>query len=349
MRAKRPTLADVAERAGTSTAVVSYVLNNGPRPVSDALRARVVEALDELNYRPDRIAQALRRPRRWRQVGLLVPDLSMPLFRTLVARVEFEARERRHLTMIGSTGFDPEREVEFARSFTDVGIDGLLVVGAVDAPATAELCARARIPVVWVHNSRGRIEAPVIGADHVAAGRLATRHLVDEHGCDDVVFVGGFTAEEVRHGDRETVAQRLQGFRSVVGESAEVVGTDLSAAGAYAAVGDFLRRRGRVPQGMVVGTYGQSAAAVRAVTDAGLGVPGDIRIVGFDADTANDYRQISLTAVQQRIDAIAGRALGCLLDESGSGGADPAPDWSDVLLNLRESCGCAAGGGPVRP
>lgn len=59
---KRPTLADVATRAGTSTAVVSYVLNNGPRPVSESLRARVVNALDELNYRPDTRARALRRP-----------------------------------------------------------------------------------------------------------------------------------------------------------------------------------------------------------------------------------------------------------------------------------------------
>src|SRR4051812_35974126 len=63
---KRVTLADVARRAGTSTAVVSYVLNDGPRPVSEALRARVLEALDDLDYRPDRIARALRRPSRWR-------------------------------------------------------------------------------------------------------------------------------------------------------------------------------------------------------------------------------------------------------------------------------------------
>ncbi|MFC7751672.1 LacI family DNA-binding transcriptional regulator [Tsukamurella soli] len=174
MTTKRPTLADVASRAGTSTAVVSYVLNNGPRPVSESLRAKVLDALEQLDYRPDRHARALRRPRRWRQIGLLVPDLTMPLFGTFVGRFEVEARARDHLTMIGNTGFDPERELEFATAFADVGIDGLIVVGAVDAVATAELCARSRIPVVWVHNSRGRIEAPIVGADHYDASRRAT-------------------------------------------------------------------------------------------------------------------------------------------------------------------------------
>ncbi|AMD53831.1 hypothetical protein ATO49_03035 [Mycolicibacterium fortuitum subsp. fortuitum DSM 46621 = ATCC 6841 = JCM 6387] len=128
----------MANRAGTSTAVVSYVLNNGPRPVSDLLRAKVMSALDDLDYRPDGRARALRRPRRWRQIGLLVPDLTLPLFGEFVGRIEVEARARDHLTLIGNTGYDPERELEFATAFAEVGVDGLLVVGAANAPADGE-------------------------------------------------------------------------------------------------------------------------------------------------------------------------------------------------------------------
>ncbi|MBO0880402.1 MAG: LacI family DNA-binding transcriptional regulator, partial [Mycobacterium sp.] len=326
----------MAARAGTSTAVVSYVLNNGPRPVSDTLRAKVVAAVEELNYRPDRVARALRRPRRWRQIGLLVPDLAMPLYGAFVGRVEVEARARGHLTMIGNTRFDPDREVEFTSSFADVGIDGLIVVSAVNAAATSRICAQERVPVVWVHNSRGAIDSPIVGADHVRAGRLATQHLIDTHGCVDILFVGGLSGDDVEYGDRETVTQRFLGFSAMLGESARTIRTDLSAAGSYAAVSAYLRTHARPPRGMVIGTYGQSAAVLRAVVDAGLHTPDDIRLVGFDADTTNNYRPITLTTVQQPIEAITRRALSHLLDE------DPVEAESpDVTLNLGETCGCA--------
>jgi LacI family transcriptional regulator len=71
---------------------------------------------------------------------------------------------------------------------------------------------------------------------------------------------------------------------------------------------------------MVIGTYGQSAAVMRPVTDAGLRIPGDVRIAGFDADTANRYGQIILTTVQQPIELITRRALDRLLEE-GAGSA----------------------------
>lgn len=190
MVGKRPTLADVAHRAGTSTAVVSYVLNDGPRPVSESLRAKVLVALEELDYRFDHRARALRRPRRWRQIGLLVPDLTMPLFGDFVGRIEVAARARDHLTMIGNTGYDPERELEFATAFAEVGIDGLVVIGAANASRTASLCARERIPVVWMHNIRGGAVAEIVGVDHVEAGAIVARHLRDTHDCQTIAFVG---------------------------------------------------------------------------------------------------------------------------------------------------------------
>lgn len=330
---KRPTLADVANRAGTSTAVVSYVLNNGPRPVSEALRAKVISAIDELNYRPDLRARALRRPRRWRQIGLLVPDLTLPLFGEFVGRLEVEARARDHLTLIGNTGYDAERELEFATAFAEVGIDGLVVIGAANAPHTAKLCRQERIPVVWMHNVRGDVAAEIVGVNHSRAGELVARHLADEHDCTDIAFVGGFTEADVHHGDRETVEQRFAGVSSVAGSRIPLVRTDLTPGGAYAAVSTFLREGGQVPRGFVVGTYGQTSAVVRAIVDAGLDVPGDVRVVGFDGP-ANDYAQLRLTAAQQPVDAIVRRALGLLLDDGASG------DDLEPSLRVGETCGC---------
>jgi LacI family transcriptional regulator len=331
---KRPTLADVANRAGTSTAVVSYVLNNGPRPVSESLRTKVLIAIDELDYRLDHRARALRRPRRWRQIGLLVPDLTMPLFGDFVGRVEVQARARDHLTMIGNTGYDPERELEFATAFAEVGIDGLVVIGAANASETARLCAQERIPVVWMHNIRGGVAAKIVGVDHVRAGELVTRHLVEAHDCHDIAFVGGFTEADVSHGDRETVEQRFAGVGSAVGDVAQIR-TDLTQAGAYSAVAAFLRTSGRAPEAVVVGTYGQTSATIRAIVDAGMDIPNDIRVVGFDG-TNNDYGQFRLTAVQQPVDAITREALNQLLDTPVT--TRPAP--LTVSLRVGNTCGC---------
>jgi LacI family transcriptional regulator len=343
---KRPTLADVASRAGTSTAVVSYVLNNGPRPVSESLRAKVISAIDELNYRPDLRARALRRPRRWRQIGLLVPDLTLPLFGEFVGRIEVEARARDHLTMIGNTGYDPERELEFATAFAEVGIDGLVVIGAANAPETAKLCRQERIPVVWMHNIRGDVAAEIVGVDHVRAGELVTAHLVGEHDCADIAFVGGFTAADVHHGDRETVQQRFAGVTSVVGDAVPLIRTDLTPAGAYAAVSAFLRSSDRPPRALVVGTYGQTSATIRAATDAGLDLPDDIRVVGFDGGVADyrDYGQFRLTSAQQPVDAIARRALSELLrDRAAINPMDSeTTDPLEPSLRIGNTCGCMA-------
>lgn len=335
MSGKRPTLADVANRAGTSTAVVSYVLNNGPRPVSEVLRAKVLRAIDDLNYRPDGRARALRRPRRWRQIGLLVPDLTLPLFGEFVGRIEVEARARDHLTLIGNTGYDPERELEFATAFAEVGVDGLLVVGAANAPHTANLCRREHIPVVWMHNIRGAVEADIVGIDHVHAGELVARHLLDVHDCRDLAFVGGFTEADVCHGDRETVQQRFEGVASVVDQDLPIIRTDLTPSGAYAAVSAFLRDGARARSAFVVGTYGQTAATIRAVADAGLRIPDDIRVVGFDGSAA-DYGRLRLTTVQQPVDALAHEALGRLLGDSPLSDDGFAP-----TLKVGETCGCA--------
>ncbi|MDT5080932.1 MAG: LacI family transcriptional regulator [Mycobacterium sp.] len=333
MTGKRPTLADVASRAGTSTAVVSYVLNNGPRPVSESLRAKVLVAIEELDYRFDHRARALRRPRRWRQIGLLVPDLTMPLFGDFVGRIEVEARARDHLTMIGNTGYDPERELEFATAFAEVGIDGLVVIGAANASQTARLCAQERIPVVWMHNIRGGVVSEIVGVDHVHAGELVTRHLLDTHDCQRIAFVGGFTESDVAHGDRETVQQRFIGVGSAAADVVHI-STDLTPAAAYGAVTAFLQASRDAPDAFVIGTYGQTSATIRAIVDTGLTIPDDIRVVGFDG-TISDYGQFDLTTVQQPVDALTQAALTQLLDAPA---AIPTP--MEPSLRIGNTCGC---------
>ncbi len=337
------TIADIARRAGTSTAVVSYVLNPGSRPVSEALRARVTEAMDDLDYRPDRHARGLRRQSHWGQIGLLVPDLTFPLYAALAGSITRQGRGRRQLVITGNTGFDVATEAELVRGFADVGVDSLLVTGILDGNACARICRLARIPVIWVHTNRDIVGSKVVTADHVQAGRLAVQHLID-HGRTAIAFVGGFTEQDTTSGDRDTVHQRYAGYRSVVGADTRHIPTDLTLKGAYRMVREHLASSS-APDGVVVGTYGQAAAVLRALADSGLKVPDDVAVVAFDGDNRNAYGQIILTTVQQPLESMTEAALDLALGlrpESTS-----PPELFEVSLSRGESCGCAVPPGYV--
>lgn len=334
---KRVTMVDVARRAGTSTAVVSYVLNPGSKPVSDTLRTKVLEAITELDYRPDRHARALRRKSHWGQIGLLLPDVTLPFYGMLAGAIEAEARARNQLVLIGNTRFDADVERSLARSFVDTGVDGLLVAGISDGRALSTVCDPSRVPLVWVHNNRGIVGHNRICSDHVRAGMLAARHLVEVHGCAAPLFVGGFEDEHVLHGDRDTVRERYEGFTSVAAATHRHLTTDLTLAGAHRAVGESLARDG-IPDGIVVGTFLQSAAVLRALADAGISVPGDVPVVTFDGDARNAYAPLALTAVQQNVGEIARRSIDLALRGTSVAGVPEV--LSDVNLVVAESCGC---------
>ena len=333
---KRVTIADIARRAGTSTAVVSYVLNPGSRPVSDRLRAKVTAAMDDLDYRPDRHARGLRRQSRWGQIGLLVPDLTFPLYAALAGCITRQGRARGQLVITGNTGFDIATEAELVRGFAEVGVDSLLVTGILDGHTCARICRHARIPVVWVHTNRDIVGSNVVTADHVEAGRLATQHLLD-HGRTAIAFVGGFTEQDTTSGDRDTVYQRYSGYESAVGVDGRQIPTDLTLGGAYRSVRRYLVDAA-APDGVVVGTQGQAAAVLRALSDAGLRVPDDVAVVSFDGDTRNAYGQIILTTVQQQLEAMTEVALDLALGLRAES-ADP-PALFKVSLSRGESCGC---------
>ena len=103
-RVAKVTRDDVARLAGTSTAVVSYVINNGPRPVAPATRERVLAAIKELGYRPDRVAQAMA-SRRTDLIGLIVPDARQPFFAEMAHAVEQAAAERGKMVLVGNSDY----------------------------------------------------------------------------------------------------------------------------------------------------------------------------------------------------------------------------------------------------
>lgn len=181
------TRADVARRARVSPAVVSYVVNGGPRGVAPATRARVEAAIEELGYRPNAVAQALRNSAT-RTIGLVLPNQTNQYFAELTEEIERAAFEAGYLLLVGITHDDLERERRYVEMFVDRRVDGLLLVSG----RAGELIARDSpgTPTVAVDREARIPGASTVKVDNALGAAQATGHLL-AHGLSLVACVAG--------------------------------------------------------------------------------------------------------------------------------------------------------------
>lgn len=330
---------DVARLAGTSTAVVSYVLNDGPRPVSAATRARVLEAVEQLGYRPNGVARSLR-ARNTRALGLIVPDSSNPYFALIARAIEDAAYARGYAVLIGNAMDDATRELTYVRTFVDRRVDGILYIPTGGGESVAEL-TRAGVPTVMLDRIDSALEASSVTPDNVGGAVLATEHLI-EHGHRRIACLGGpvdlWPAQERRRG--WATAMRTAGLtapKSLVGHGA------FGIEAGYRAALRLLRKRSR-PTALFASADDQAIGALRAAHEIKLRVPADLAIVSFDGITEAAFTVPSLSCVRQPIRDISDRAVTLLLDRVADPTADLVHDQLPVELTPGGSCGC-----PERP
>jgi LacI family transcriptional regulator len=329
-----PTRDDVARRAGTSPAVVSYVLNNGPRPVAAATRARVERAMVELGYRPNLVARALRSARSG-TIGLVVPDSTEPFFTELVHAVEQAAFRHGSLVLLGNSAFSPERERRYAEALASMRVDGLLVVRAeVDRPVPAEYLCGLSVPLVFVNNRapRGLAAPSVVLANHRGGG-LAAQHLL-EHGYRRIGCVTG----TARSGP---VAERARGLVSALrwagAPTPAMLRTSLDRASARAELRDWLDAPDR-PEAVMATTDGLALDVLSVAAELALRVPDDLAVLGFGGISAGAHSWPPLTTLGHSFAAFGAAALDTL---KVSGRPDQArARVLEVALIRRRSCGC---------
>jgi LacI family transcriptional regulator len=331
----KPTRDQVAKRAGVSTAVVSYVLNNGPRGVSAEARARVLEAVEALDYRPNAVARALR-ARRTHTIGLIVPDNGNPFYAELARAIEDESFSRGHALLLGNSGDDPAREESYIQTFLDRQVDALLLISVSTAPDLSALEGRATRAVVLDRSLPGGTVASLV-VDDEGGALEGVRHLV-EHGHRRIGLITG-------PGDVAAAQERRRGWSRALQEAdlpasdGLVVRAAFTRSGGYAAAHELLARRPRV-SAVFVSADVQAIGLLRAVTEAGLSVPDDVAVVSFDGIEDSAYSVPTLTTLQQPLDRIAERAVERLLDNV-DGEDGPLHEVLPVRLVVRRSCGCA--------
>ncbi|MFE3326651.1 LacI family DNA-binding transcriptional regulator [Streptomyces sp. NPDC059176] len=334
---------DVARLAGTSTAVVSYVINNGPRPVAPATRERVLAAIKELGYRPDRVAQAMA-SRRTDLIGMIVPDARQPFFAEMAHAVERAAADRGKMVLVGNSDYRDEREVHYLRAFLGMRVAGLILVSQGPSERAAAEIEAWDARVVLLHERPEAIDDVAVVTDDIGGAQLATRHLL-EHGHPYVACLGG-VEETPAVGD--PVADHVEGWRRAMLESGRSTDGRLFEApynryDAYRLALKLLSGPDR-PPAIFCATDDQAIGVLRAARELRIDVPGELAVAGFDDVKEAALTDPPLTTVASDRPAMARAAVDLVLDDGlrvvGSR-RERVKQFPSALI-VRRSCGCGS-------
>lgn len=323
---KAITRSDVARYAGVSDAVISYVLNGGPKPVADATRKRVLEAVAVLGYSPNAAARALSRGTT-DMIGMMVPDSRNPYFAELVYAVDTAAQNTgRTLLVINSDSRRPTA-TDHIVGLASHQLDGLIVADMLTA-AERTLVTSLNIPVVLINQFQDFGDIAAIGVDYYEGAKSAVRHLI-EHGHRDVAFIGG---------DPE-IDRRERGWMDALSEAALPLGpryrVDFSLAGGHRAALELADSSPRATA-VFIASDQLAVGATAALHARNVRIPEDIAVISFDGTAESAYTWPPLTTVAQPVAQIAEGAVRLLLGDSTGEGFTTYP----TSLTLRQSCGC---------
>ncbi|MEM9797177.1 MAG: LacI family DNA-binding transcriptional regulator [Pseudomonadota bacterium] len=265
---------DVARKAGVSTATVSRVLN-GSTLVRSEVRSRVEAAIAELGYLPHEGARSLA-TRRTRTLGMIIPTLNNAIFAAGVNALEAEARDQGHGLVISVSNYDPVQETVLIRQMLERKVDGLALVGNDRTDEARDLLRSSglRHVAAWTFDQHGATAD--IGFDNHAAMEPLVAHLMAT-GRRRIALLAGVTA------DNDRARARVKGIRHYLSEHGlALVGSRevrYSIRLAQAAFPDMLAHR---PDAIICGNDVIAYGVLFAAQQAGIDVPDDIAVTGFD-------------------------------------------------------------------
>jgi LacI family gluconate utilization system Gnt-I transcriptional repressor len=325
----RATLEEVARLAGVSTMTASRVLSQ-PQVVSEATRARVEQAVQELGYVPNRAARALASSQS-RVIVVLVPSLSNAVFTAVLDGIHDAVEAGQYQLLIGNTRYSDAEEEKLLRIYLQSNPDGILLPGLSHSPQVGQMLETLRIPVVSMMDLADTPGTLSVGFSQLDAGMALTRHLV-QRGYRRIAFVGAQLDERT--------LRRAEGYRQALREAGlydprlEIMTPEPSTI----ALGAALMRQmlAELPDCDAVFFCNDDLAhgAIFHCQRAGVQVPQRVAVAGFNDLPASSLMLPSLTTVDTPRYQVGHRAASLLLDVIA--GREPQARRVDLGFDLRE-------------
>jgi LacI family transcriptional regulator len=314
---KRVTRNDVAKLAGVSTAVVSYVMNNGPRGVAPDTRARVLAAVEKLGYRSSHVARSLRM-QQTHTLGIIVFDSSNIYFGEVIKAIEDEAYKREYSILVGNTNNNLERVQSYIDTFISRQVDGIIFLNTKVSETELDLIQQFRIQSMSI-NSEGEVIPSIKKAMHSVSistergGYEVGVHLLERGHRNLACIVGKdqhFPASEIKW-------YRLEGFRQALGEKGLeplVIKEGEAFEDGYKAAQKLLQRE-NPPSAIFACNDLVAIGVLRAAADLDLHIPDDLAVCGFDDIELARFIKPSLTTVHIPKRAIGEKAAQIIIDQ----------------------------------
>jgi DNA-binding LacI/PurR family transcriptional regulator len=297
---------EVAQRAGVSPGTVSNVLNR-PERVAAATRERVEQAIRELGFVRNGSASTLRAGQS-RAVGLVVLDVGNPFFAEVARGVEDVVSARDHAVILCNSGESPEKEARNLRVLAEQRVRGVLITPAGEDISGLRRLRDRGVAVVFVdHSASGDVCS--VSVDDMAGGELAARHLI-ANGAKRIAFVSG------PHAIRQCSDRRQGALRALnppEQELVDVVVPEMNAHGGRLAAEMLLE--GGLPDAVFCANDLLALGVLRALLQAGVRVPEDVALIGYDDIEFSSAAAVPLSSIRQPTYQLGKIATELLLDE----------------------------------
>lgn len=315
MRLKRATIVDVAERAGVSKSLVSLVMRGSPR-VGEESRRAVMDAASELGYRPNAVARSLAR-RSSTVIGCVLSDLHNPFFADVADGIEESAVKGGYRAILSAGFLEPEREAAAVETLLQLQADGLIMLGPMMPISRIEAAARNVAVVVVGLRTRARWLDSVCNDDEAGAAAVV----------DHLVELGHERIAHIHAGSAGGSRGRRRGYEVAMvrhGLGAHV----RSVRGAFTEAGGVRAMRSIIesddlPTAVFVANDLAAMGALEALHAAGLRVPQDVSLVGYDDIITSHSARVALTTVAQPSMAMGRTAAQLLIERLDQGRSEP--------------------------
>jgi LacI family transcriptional regulator, galactose operon repressor len=327
-------LEDIAKETGFSISTVSRVLSNSNYPVSEPIREKVIRVAATMGYEPNIAARSLRTDRT-DTIGIIVDDLLSPFTPPIVRGIQDFLNEHGFLSLIVNSDWNPDQEQAAIKTLLSRPVDGIIFV-EYSHQTTSDALNQSNKPHVFVHRLFGSpIKNSVVPDDYFGAS-LATEHLI-HLGHHRIGYING---PENWH----TCRARLRGYQDTLAshnltfDASLIQPGDWEMESGYAAAKNFLEQD-KPPTAIFAANDSMALGAIYAIQDAGLRIPEDIAVVGYDNRNFTTTVRPRITTVSMPVIEMGGVAAELLLKQIAEGRKEEEEIKVKGQLIIRETCG----------
>lgn len=284
---------DVAKLAGVSTATVSRIIN-GKGEASPETIKKVMQIVEELNFRPSSVAKSLSK-RKSNLIALLVPNLDNPFFSELVKAIQFSANKKGYRIYLCNSEDNREKVEYYLEAMADNYVMGAVINSLFVTEEDLEKLENRGIATITIDRTQFSHPYSALAVDHVNGSYLATKHLIEAGKCKKLAFLSGPESEK-------SSQDRYQGYLKAINEldASHIVklSGEFDIESGYQACLDYLSQ-GQTIDGIVSSNDAMAIGVIRACEDMGIRIPTDIKLIGYDNINFGKYSVPRLSTINQ--------------------------------------------------